>query len=873
MPARLIRCIAGGAKPLSGGRGRADGGNFRMAVRRGSMGAGHVPLITMTTTTPSYQPTARRPIAERFRRTARGTVELCVRAGVHPDVVSYCSILSAGFAAACFLFSARHPWLLLLAPVGMYLRLWLNMLDGMVALASGKASRRGEILNELPDRASDVLIFAGVAHSGLCHAALGYWAAIFAVFTAYVGIFGQAVGARREFGGVMSKPWRMVTLHLGAWVTLGLIWSGRGNPAAGGLTVLDWTCLIVIAGCVQTIAVRLSSTMRMLEAKGDARTQTTTLPETPLLVPQSGEPREGEGLPGNPTEHTFKSHDGAELYYRAWIPEAPTTRALIVLHRGHEHSARMAETIHRLGLSDVAIFAWDQRGHGRSPGPRGGAESLSAVVKDLDVFAKHLCRVHGVRLTDTVLMAHSVGAVIATAWVHDYAPPLRGLVLGTPAFRVKLYFPFAVPALRLRQKLLGPGEVKSYVKSRVLTHDPLQQAAYSADGRIFRQIAVNILLDLFDTSTRLIDDAGAITTPTLVLSAGSDWVVKRSAQWKFFERLSSPVKQFELLPGMYHAIFHEKDRHLVVERVRKFIDDCLARDPQPIEPLLDADKGGFTRTEYDRLRLPDGGLKWAVVRTTMKTLGRMSAGIRLGWERGFDSGVMLDYVYANRAQGFPLIGTMIDRGYLDSPGWRGIRQRRVNLEAVLRRAILDTHAEGRRVHVLDIAAGAGRYVLETLKSMQDTVPEATALLRDYQQPNIDAANALASQLGLSERVEVVQGDAFDRDSLASISPKPTIGIVSGLYELFPENEPLRRSLAGLADAIEPGGYLIYTCQPWHPQMEFIARALTNREGRPWVMRRRTQAEMDGLVSAAGFAKVDQLIDRWGIFTVGLARRA
>jgi hypothetical protein len=99
-----------------------------------------------------------------------------------------------------------------------------------------------------------------------------------------------------------------------------------------------------------------------------------------------------------------------------------------------------------------------------------------------------------------------------------------------------------------------------------------------------------------------------------------------------------------------------------------------------------------------------------------------------------------------------------------------------------------------------------------------------------------------------------------------------IGIVSGLYELFPDNAPLRESLAGLADAIEPGGYLIYTCQPWHPQLEFIARALPNREGQPWIMRRRTQAEMDALVRAAGFEKVEQKIDRWGIFSVSLARR-
>jgi hypothetical protein len=97
--------------------------------------------------------------------------------------------------------------------------------------------------------------------------------------------------------------------------------------------------------------------------------------------------------------------------------------------------------------------------------------------------------------------------------------------------------------------------------------------------------------------------------------------------------------------------------------------------------------------------------------------------------------------------------------------------------------------------------------------------------------------------------------------------------VSGLYELFPDNSLLRASLGGLADAMTGGGYLVYTNQPWHPQLELIARSLTShRGGKAWVMRRRSQAEMDQLVAEAGFEKVDQYADQWGIFTVSLARK-
>jgi alpha-beta hydrolase superfamily lysophospholipase/SAM-dependent methyltransferase len=566
-------------------------------------------------------------------------------------------------------------------------------------------------------------------------------------------------------------------------------------------------------------------------------------------------------------EETMASWDGAELFYRAWIPAEAKEKALLLFHRGHEHSGRWSEVVEMLGLSDVAVFAWDARGHGRSPGARGSAENFGTMVKDVDAFVRHIVERYNFAFEDIIVLAHSVGAVSVAAWVHDYAPPIRAMILATPAFRVRLYVPLAIPSLRLKQKFLGPSYVKSYVKAKMLTHDPAQAALYDADPLIFRQIAVNVLIDLHDAGTRLLADAGAINVPTLMLSAGRDWVVSLEAQREFFNGLSSPIKRMHVFPPAYHAIFHEKERAQVVERAREFIVERFAE--QTVGPsLLNADKFGHTWEEYERLKLR-GGPQFAVVRAGMKTGGRLSKGIDLGWRSGFDSGLTLDYVYENKAQGATRLGRFIDHGYLNSIGWRGIRQRKKNLERLLRNVIETTHAKGRPVRIVDIAAGGGRYVLETMRALPE-IP-MTALLRDYKQENVDAATRLAQDFGLTN-VTVAFGDAFDRASLAAIEPHPTIGIVSGLFELFPSNSGVLTSLRGLADAIEPGGHLVYTNQPWHPQVEFIARVLRNREGEPWIMRRRTTAEMDELVRTAGFEKVTMEVDEWGIFTVSIARR-
>jgi alpha-beta hydrolase superfamily lysophospholipase len=85
-----------------------------------------------------------------------------------------------------------------------------------------------------------------------------------------------------------------------------------------------------------------------------------------------------------PQEHLFALRDGTQLFYRSWPPASPSDQAIVLFHRGHEHSARWQDFINRIALDDFWFFAWDARGHGRSPGDRGYAESFGQIVKDAD---------------------------------------------------------------------------------------------------------------------------------------------------------------------------------------------------------------------------------------------------------------------------------------------------------------------------------------------------------------------------------------------------------------------------------------------------------------------------------------------------------
>src|SRR5262249_18704721 len=128
-------------------------------------------------------------------------------------------------------------------------------------------------------------------------------------------------------------------------------------------------------------------------------------------------------------EHRFVTSDGIELFYRAWAPARTSDRAVVLFHRGHEHSARWQDFVDRIGLEDVWLVAWDARGHGRSPGERGYASSFGRMVKDADEFVRHVTSRHGIPIANVAVVGQSVGAVLAATWVHDYAPAIRALVI------------------------------------------------------------------------------------------------------------------------------------------------------------------------------------------------------------------------------------------------------------------------------------------------------------------------------------------------------------------------------------------------------------------------------------------------------------
>ena len=203
----------------------------------------------------------RRPIATRNRKWAQAVTVWLASRNVSPNAISIagmCACIVAGIALGLTSISDyRVLWLI--AALGAQLRLTANMLDGMVAIASGRTSKIGELYNEFPDRISDAAVFIGAGFAWGGNVALGYIATILAIFTAYVRAAGKIAGAHNEFCGPMAKQHRMLV------VTIACLYSAvvprswqifQFNNVEFG--VMGVALFLIIVGCLITVSRRLN---------------------------------------------------------------------------------------------------------------------------------------------------------------------------------------------------------------------------------------------------------------------------------------------------------------------------------------------------------------------------------------------------------------------------------------------------------------------------------------------------------------------------------------------------------------------------------------------------------------------------------------
>ncbi len=258
------------------------------------------------------------------------------RTGVTANAVTVAAaVVSVLVAAAVWRWAPSHRWLYPGLPAWMFLRMAFNAIDGMLAREFGQQSRLGAYLNELCDVVADAALYLSLLSVPGVHPQVLWLLAWIAALSEYAGVLGPMVGASRRYDGPMGKSDRAFVVGvLGLLLALGWIGGVGVGAVASGMVLL----------CVITRRAVCGRASRNRPGRHAAR---------------PAEPLQTEIACGKRRKRNSTASTKVPLFYRYWpatTGNAPP-RAIVLLHRGHEHSGRVAHLVDELDLPDTAFFA------------------------------------------------------------------------------------------------------------------------------------------------------------------------------------------------------------------------------------------------------------------------------------------------------------------------------------------------------------------------------------------------------------------------------------------------------------------------------------------------------------------------------------
>jgi alpha-beta hydrolase superfamily lysophospholipase len=272
------------------------------------------------------------------------------------------------------------------------------------------------------------------------------------------------------------------------------------------------------------------------------------------------------------TERSFDGVGGVRIVYDVWEPEEKDRRGVVVLCHGYaEHARRYDHVAQRLGESGLVVYALDLRGHGRSGGKR-------VYLRDISEYTQDFHTLVGIAATEypelnRVVLGHSMGGGVVLAYGVEHPDDYAAMVLSGPAVDAQNE---VSPAMVFVAKTLGkilPGLPVEDLPADAVSRDPDVVAAYENDPLVHHgKLPAGIARALIGVGETMPRRAPALTAPLLVVHGEQDKLIPVKGSRHLMECVGSQDAQLKIYPELYHEVFNEPERAVVLDDVASWIE-------------------------------------------------------------------------------------------------------------------------------------------------------------------------------------------------------------------------------------------------------------------------------------------------------------
>ncbi len=269
-------------------------------------------------------------------------------------------------------------------------------------------------------------------------------------------------------------------------------------------------------------------------------------------------------------EGYFKTVRNIDIFYQAWLPVGKVKAALLVVHGLGEHSGRYLNVVNGFVPLGYAVYGFDLIGHGKSGGVREYVERFEDYTDTLTIYYNMVMAWQAGR--PIVLLGHSMGGLIASYYLLDHQADFQAAVISAPAIKIS---PGLAPVALALGKLLSaliPKMGILPVDARGVSRDPEVVKAYVSDPLVFHaRTPARLAAELLKAMLRVSAEAEKITLPLIALQGGGDKIVDPGSARMLYDKASSTDKTIKVYPGLYHEVFNEPERELVLKDVEEWL--------------------------------------------------------------------------------------------------------------------------------------------------------------------------------------------------------------------------------------------------------------------------------------------------------------
>jgi alpha-beta hydrolase superfamily lysophospholipase len=270
----------------------------------------------------------------------------------------------------------------------------------------------------------------------------------------------------------------------------------------------------------------------------------------------------------------FPGHGGVPLYYQAWTPaEKPYRAVLVNLHGLGDHSGLYPHVGSYFPSRGLAVYAYDMRGNGRSPGQRAFLKHWDEYRGDLDAFLRKLRNWEpGLPI---FLLGNSLGGLVVLDYVLHRPEGVAGVIAAAPALGAVGVPPILMRLGRVMSRIWPRFSLRVGMDLSGLARDSAVVEAVLSDPLFHRRGTARLSTEVTAAIDRVQAGASTLAVPLLILHGSEDRMVPPDGSRRFFASVRFPDREFREYPGGYHGLFADWGHETVLRDVERWIDSHI----------------------------------------------------------------------------------------------------------------------------------------------------------------------------------------------------------------------------------------------------------------------------------------------------------